>query len=359
MAKLLSVFIVISFFLTVSCDNNTNAESDKEQLNDEADAVDENVEIPDEVDNETSDETAEETPDDFDVANPGYSVDFFFADMNMMGSPTAIIVGYIMKTAREDLDAEDEGPTHILDTCVIGEQAPREPKCTSKEDCAPEQECLPEEQDGKPIENSERCVTPNREPLDVGPIKIKGFAAGEQTFLYEPNDKVYKLNGEGDGSVDPSLVTYNQQYELYAENPTLDDLDPFSGEFFLGNKLELTSHTIVSDGGSGFPFIELDMMQPLTFKWTGNESGYVEMTITAMLNMNTSVSISCTVEDDGEFTVPPEYASQLIFGTGMMAQMASMFTMTRKSTSKLSGETVSSGKIGSDQVLLTNIRPKQ
>jgi len=107
------------------------------------------------------------------------------------------------------------------------------------------------------------------------------------------------------------------------------------------------------------PFIELDMTQPLTFKWTGNEGeGYLEMTITAMLNMDTSVSVSCTVADDGEFTVPAEYSSQLIFGTGMMAQMGSMFSITRKSKSPFSGDTISYGKFGSDQILFTNVRPK-
>ncbi|HNZ54897.1 MAG TPA: hypothetical protein PKN76_12235, partial [bacterium] len=105
---------------------------------------------------------------------------------------------------------------------------------------------------------------------------------------------------------------------------------------------------------------ELDMTQPLTFKWTGNEGeGYLEMTITAMLDMSNSVSVSCTVADDGEFTIPDEYASQLQFGTGMMAQMGSIFSITRKSKSPFSGDTISYGKFGSDQILFTNVRPKQ
>lgn len=359
MKKLLSVLVIISAICAVSCDNSTNKGSDNEQVIDENEISDEQ---PDETVDETVDEVVvdeNEVPDEFDPQDPGYTVEFFFVDMNMMGSPTAMIIGYIMKTAREDLKEVYEGPTYMIDTCVVGEEPPREPECQSKEDCAPEQECVPDyDNNGNPRPGTEHCATPDRESLDVGPVKIKGFASGEQTFLYEPGDQVYKLDGQGDGSVDPALITYSQKYELYAEDPTPEDLNPFNGEFFLGNKLELTSHAVVSDGGGGFPFIELDMTQPLTFKWTGNEGGYIEMTITAMLDMNTSVSVSCTVEDDGEFTIPAEYASQLQFGTGMLAQMGSMFTMTRKSTAELKGETISTGKIGSDQIVLTNVRPK-
>lgn len=358
MKKINLIMVVFAVFMFVACDGSTNTgkSKDNEPVVDEEEVADETVDET--VDEAVVDEN--EVPDEFDPSNPGYTVEFFFADINMMGSPTAMIAGYVMKTAREDLDEEYEGPTYMIDTCVMGEEPPREPECQSKEDCAEEQECVPDyDNSGNPVANSEHCATPDRESLDVGPIKIKGFASGEQTFLYEPNDQVYKLNGEGDGSVDPSLITYNQKYELYAEDPTPEDLNPFNGEFFLGNKLELTSHTVVSDGGGGFPFIELDMTQPLTFKWTGNEGdGYLEMTITAALDMNNSVSVSCTVADDGEFTIPAEYSSQLVFGTGMLAQMASMFSITRKSKAPFKGDTISYGKFGSDQIVLTNVRPK-
>lgn len=287
-----------------------------------------------------------------------YTVEFFFVDMSMMGNPMNVAIGYVMKTAREDL--EDDGEySGALDVCVMGEESPREPKCYSDEDCAPEQECVPSyDNDGKPVPNSEHCETPGRESLDVGPMKIKGFNGGEQIFLYEPGDKVYKLNGEGDGQIDPNLMAYNQEYELYAENPTPPDLNPFSGEFYLGNKLALTSHETMDDG-TGFPFIELDMSQPLTFTWTGNEgNGFIEMTVSAAANITSIVSVSCILEDDGEFTLPPELASQLVFGTGMMAQMASMITMTRHTEAPFAGDSISAGKISSEQMIMANIRPK-
>ena len=360
MKKLSFVFIFLSFCLFVSCDNSSNNKGDKESIIDD-EVTDEAV---DDTADETVDETAEidnETPDEFNPEDPGYSVNFNFVDMNAMGSPTAMIVGYVMKTAREDLEATYEGPTYMLDTCVLGEEAPGEPECTVKEDCAEEQECVPDyDNSGNPVANSEHCATPDRESLDVGPIVIKGFESGEQTFKFEPNDSVYKLNGEGDGSVDPGLITYDVDYTLNADDPTPDDLDPFSATFHMQKKFDLTSHPVVPSD-SGFPYIELDLTQPMSFEWTANDpvNGYVELTITAMLNVNTSVSVSCTVVDDGEFTIPADFAANLQFGTGMMAQMGSILSMTRKVKSPMEGKTITTGSISSDQLFLVNVRPKQ
>lgn len=355
MKKLNLILVTVLFFLFVACDNKSNIKSDDEPVVDN--------EVIDEQVDETVDETAEidnETPDEFNAENPGYSVEFFFADISMMGTPTAMIAGYVMKTAREDLEQNYEGPTYMLDTCVVGEEAPGEPECTSKEDCAEEQECVPDyDNQGKPVANSEHCATPDRESLDVGPIVIKGFESGEQTFLYEPNDQFYKLNGEGDGSVDPTLITYDVDYTLDAADPTPEDLDPFSAGFHMQKKFDLTSHTIVPSS-SGFPYIEIDLAQPMSFEWTANdpENGYVELTITAMKDASTSASVSCTVVDDGEFTIPAEFAVNLQFGTGLIPQMGSILNMTRKVKAPMNGKAITAGSIGSDQIFLVNVRPK-
>lgn len=354
------VFIILSFFLFTACDNSTNQKGDAELMTDDETEDEATDAAADEIADEVSD-IDNEVSDEFNPEDPGYSVEFFFADMNTMGSPMAMIAGYIMKTAREDLEETYEGPTYMLDTCVIGEEAPGEPECTSKEDCAPEQECVPDtDRDGKPVPNSEHCETPGRESLDVGPIKIKGFESGEQTFLYEPNDQVYKLNGEGDGSVDPALITYDVDYTLTAEDPTPEDLNPFTATFHMQKKFDLTSHTIVPSD-QGFPYIEVDMTQPLSFSWTENDpvNGYVELTVTAMKDVNNTVSVSCTVVDDGEFTIPAEFATNLQFGTGMLAQMGSMLSMTRKVKSPMTGDTISAGSISSEQIFLVNVRPAQ
>ena len=354
MKNLFSVFLLISFVFVFSCENTpvVSGDVDYDPVIDE-----DEMEIPDDKEiEETPDEEEEEEEKEFDPENPGYTVEFFFLDIAMMGEPTSMIIGYVMHTAREDLK-EEEVPviTQPLNTCVIGESAPRVPECNSDADCAPEQRCLPQERDGQPIENSERCVTPDRDSLDVGPIIVSGFAAGPQTFLYEPGDQVYKLNGQGDGSVDPSLVTYGVDYELFAENPTPADLDPFSGGFYLGGKLELTSHQVVQ--GDMFPAIQLKLNEPMTFTWTpSGMEGTVEINISAMANFN-AVSVSCLVEDNGEFTIPHEFASQLIFGESMFDMMGNMLTITRNSDAYISGDSISSGKIGSDQILLVNIQP--
>lgn len=360
MKKLSLIFVVLSFFLFVSCDISTNKKGDLENSIDD--------EVPDEADDETADEVVDEVveidnevPDEFNPEDPGYFVEFIFADMNTMGSPMAMIAGYIMKAAREDLEETYDGPTYMLDTCVVGEEAPGEPECTSKEDCAPEQECVPDtDRDGKPVPNSEHCATPDRESLDVGPVVIKGFESGEQTFKFEPNDKVYKLNGEGDGSVDPALITYDVDYTLNAADPTPVDLNPFSAGFHMQKKFELTSHTIVP-ASSGFPYIELDLAQPMSFSWTANDSenGYVELTVTAMLNADTSASVSCTVVDDGEFTIPEDFAVNLQFGTGLIAQVGSIISMTRKVKAPMNGEAITAGSISSEQIFLVSVRPKQ
>jgi hypothetical protein len=351
--KKFAFILMLVFVVVVSCENTTN---EKVEIDNDNVIEDDSKETPDES------EEVEETPDeegadedDYNPENPGYTVEFFFLDIAMMGEPSSMIIGYVMETAREDLKEEAEVVSQPINTCVMGESAPRVPECHSDADCAPEQRCLPEERDGQPIENSERCVTPDRDSLDVGPIVISGFAAGPQTFLYEQGDQVYKLNGQGDGSVDPSLVTYSTDYQLYAENPTPENLDPFSGEFYLGARLELTSHAVVQ--GDMMPAIELKLNEPMTFTWTPSGMyGTVELTINAMANFNT-VSISCLVEDNGEFTIPHELASQLVFGEGMMDMMGNMLTITRNSEAYISGDSISSGKIGSEQILLVNIKP--
>jgi hypothetical protein len=351
--KLFLIPFMFLFVFVVSCGDPAPAKEDLFPVVDEDETVDEEViETPDEP---AEEEDEEEVPKEFDPDNPGYTVDFVFLDMFMMGDPMNMIVGYVMKTAREDLKEEVSAVTQPLNTCVMGESAPRVPECTSHDDCAPEQECHPRtDNNGAPIANSERCITPDRESLDVGPIVISGFAAGQQTFLYEPGDQVYKLNGQGDGSVDPSLMTYSADYGLYAENPTPADLDTFSGEFYIGSKFELTSHQVVQ--GDMFPTIHLDVTQPMTFTWTpSGMEGTVEISITAAETVNSVKTVSCLVEDNGSFTIPFEFASQLIFGTGMMAQMANMLTMSRDNTSYISGDTVSAGKITLDQIVLVNI----
>lgn len=331
------------------------------------------VEEPDEAEMEADD--AEELPDaevpeeptadnnaEFDPEHPGYTVEFNIIDVDMMGQGQSMAIGYFMKTAREDLE---EGAVEdvTLDTCVMGESSPRVPSCTSKEDCAPEQECVPEYNDGQPIENSEHCETPNRASLDVGPVMISGFNGGPYPFAYEPGDQVYKLNGTGDGSIDRSIIAYNTEYEIAADSLIPDDLKSLSAKFTMPPALALIEPAMV-EGGMFGAAVEVDNTKPLTFKWESNGGkGYIDITITAAQSLANVVSVTCKVRDDGEFTVPDEFTSQLVFGGGgddmmsQMLQMMNMITMDRHSEAPITGEGISSGRVTSEQLVMANVIP--
>ena len=357
MKKLFLILSLFVLFFVVSCENSTNTKNDDEVLDETVDEIMDEVvdEVVDEVDEEVNDEDERE---EFDPENPGYAVEFFFMDMAMMGQPTAMIAGYVMKTAREDLKEEEEVDT-ALDTCVFGESIPSVPECETNEDCAPEQECVPDYDDsGNPKPGTEHCATPNRETLDIGPIVISGFEAGPQTFLFEPNDAVYKLDGQGDGSVDPALITYDVEYLLSAENPTPDDLNPFTGSYKMPIALQLTSHETVT--GQMGDAIVIDTTQPVKFEWTGNGgNGYVEITLTAAESISSTVSVSCKVIDDGEFEIPQEFTSQMVFGSGPMVSMMSMLIMTRHAEGSMAGESITSGSFFAEQMIMMNVTPPQ
>ncbi|MBQ4438419.1 hypothetical protein II898_06045 [bacterium] len=332
------------------------------------------VEEPDETPVEADD--AEETPDaevpeeptdnntEFDPEHPGYTVEFNIIDIDMMGQGQSMAIGYFMKTAREDLE-EGEAVDVTLDTCVMGESSPRVPSCTSKADCAPEQECVPEydNQSGQAIENSEHCETPNRASLDVGPVEIAGFNGGPYPFAYEPGDQVYKMNGTGDGSIDRSLIAYGVDYTIRGENMLPDDLNSLSATFRMPPALQLIEPA-ATEGGTFGAAIAIDNSKPLKFVWEGNGGqGYIDITITAAQSLANTVSVTCKVIDDGEFTVPEEFASQLVFGgggDGMMDQMLSMMNMVifdRHTESPITGDGISVGKVSSEQLIMANVMP--
>ena len=333
------------------------------------------VDEPDNEPEETADaDTAEETTDaevpeeptekeEFDPEHPGYTVEFNIIDIDMMGQGQSMAIGYFMKTAREDLE-EGEVVDVTLDTCVMGESSPRVPSCTSKEDCAPEQDCVPEtDSNGQVIENSEHCETLGRESLDVGPVMISGFNGGPYPFAFEPGDQVYKLNGTGDGSIDRSIIAYNTEYEIKADELIPDDLKSLSAKFMMPPALQIIEPA-ATEGGMFGAAIAIDNSKPLKFVWEGNGGqGYIDITITAAQSLSNTVSVTCKVIDDGEFTVPEEFASQLVFGgggDGMMGQMLAMMNMIifdRHAESPITGEGISVGRVSSEQLIMANVMP--
>lgn len=360
MKKIWLVLTIVCVFVLSSCgDSKTPTKVDE----------------PDNEPEETADaDSAEETPDaevpeeptdnkEFDPENPGYTVEFNIIDIEMMGQGQSMAIGYFMKTAREDLE-EDEAEDVTLDTCTFGESSPRVPKCTSNADCAPEQECVLEtDSNGQTIENSEHCATPNRASLDVGPVMISGFNGGPYRFAYEPGDQVYKLNGTGDGSIDRSIIAYNTEYEIAADDLIPEDLKSLSAKFTMPPALSLIEPAMV-EGGMFGAAVEVDNTKPLVFKWESNGGkGYIDITIMAAQSLANTVSVTCKVKDDGEFAVPEEFTSQLVFGgggDGMMDQMLgmmNMITMDRHSEAPITGNGISSGRVSSEQLVMISVVP--
>ena len=363
MKKFWLVLILACVFVLSSCGGPEAVEKTDEPEKEPEETTDSNSaeEAPD------ADAPAEEptdNPGEFDTENPGYTVEFNIIDIDMMGQGQSMAIGYFMKTAREDLE-ESEVADVTLDTCVMGESSPRVPSCHSKDDCAPEQECVPEydSQSGQAIENSEHCETPGRASLDVGPVEIAGFNGGPYPFAYEPGDQVYKMNGTGDGSIDRSLIAYGVDYTIRGENMLPDDLNSLSATFRMPPALQLIEPA-ATEGGMFGSAIAIDNSKPLKFVWVGNGgNGYIDITITAAQSLANTVSVTCKVIDDGEFTVPAEFASQLVFGgggDGMMDQMLAMMNMIifdRHTESPITGDGISVGRVSSEQLIMTNVMP--
>jgi hypothetical protein len=310
---------------------------EKNQIQDNDETTDTDIEYSDELNSSDNDN---EAPDnEFDPENPGYNIELNFIEMNLE-SKNNMVIGFVMKTAREDISSGKTEFPDNLDTCKIVKDTIYTPECGSDEDCALEQKCLPmEDYSGNPIANSERCVTPDRESMDVGPIKVSGFSSGTETFLFEKDDTVYKLNGEGDGSIEEDMIAYNSEYVVSANDPTPADLGSFSGRFNMGNELKLTSHT-VTDGK-----ININTTQPLKFSWTpGGKGGYIRINV-----FTADAEVECFVKDNGEFTIPDEFSSKLKYGNFYYENMLSM---SRSYESKISGENVTVGTISHEQMII-------
>lgn len=358
MKKFWLVLTLVCIFVLSSCGDSKSPKKvdDTDSAPDTSSDTDASAEEP----ADTASEDGEQG--EFNPENPGYTVEFNIIDIEMMGQGQSMAIGYFMKTAREDLEvSEVEDVT--LDTCVMGESSPRVPSCTSKDDCAPEQECVPEYNDGQPIENSEHCETPNRESLDVGPVMISGFNGGPYPFAFEPGDQVYKLNGTGDGSIDRSIIAYNTEYEIAADSLIPDDLKSLSAKFTMPPALSLIEPVMV-EGGMFGAAVEVDNTKPLVFKWESNGGkGYIDITIMAAQSLANTVSVTCKVKDDGEFTVPEEFTSQLVFGGGgdgimdQMLGMMNMITMDRHSEAPIKGDGISSGRVSSEQLVMISVIP--
>ncbi len=348
------LFLLIALFI-ISCDNSTqklDSSGDKDSISNDNDIVQTEKDF---VANENDSETTDADSSGFNIKDPGYTATFFIITMNMLGQDKAIVSGVVQKTAREDLETKTDDFSKIpIDSCIVEDAKTATPQCQSDADCAPEQKCVKKkDKDGKEIEGSDHCATPDRESLDIGPVEISGFTSGTQIFKYEPNDQVYKLNGTGDGSVDIALLKFNADYKLNAKNPTPKDLDSFSGETNMFPQLKLLSHK-THQSSMGMPAITFDLSKNIDLKWTKSSSENI-MKITVS---GTEKTLKCRVKDDGEFSIPQNLISQIKFGTGFQA-MANMLNLDRKKSFKITGKNITTGSFDSEEILLVNIELKK
>lgn len=361
----LTFALAIAFFATACGGNSTHTEepADSEPAND-SDQTEEPAETDEEPVEEPDDQPAENTtPENFNPENPGYFVEFIIADINMANQPQTLATGYFMKAAREDLNPHAGVDESTFDTCTFGESIENVPQCTSKADCAPEQDCVPsyDSQSGQAIANSEHCETPGRESLDVGPITVSGFNGGPYQFAYEPGDQAYKLNGTGDGTIPAEMIAYGVDYTISGENMLPDDLDSLSATFSMPPSFAILEPVPQPNASGGFgDIINVTPGQPLTIKWVGNNGlGYIDVNFMVMKSLMEQVAITCRMVDDGEFTVPAEFTSEMQLSQGDsgspfgdMLGMMNMITVNRHVEAPITGKGITAGTFSAEQMVL-------
>lgn len=279
--------------------------------------------------------------------NPGIGFDIMVSSMDMMGQKVGLGVGVITTATRESFhDTAEMGEGLMPDTCRIDTPpANAQPECASDADCAPEQSCLPEtNDDGSPIENSERCVT-EVEPLDIGAYTLSGFASGTKTFRYNAGQQgAYTENGAGDGQIDPSAIGYDTEYTLTGEGSAEHNLGAFTGSLTAPPAFEFLSPEPVVDPQMGMPFIQVYPSEGLTFQWRGSDNPQN----TLILNVSASdpfsgegASFTCLLRDDGEFMITAEQFAEI----GLDATKMSNFMIQQEVKGDICGEGVGFGKL--------------
>lgn len=333
-------------------DSEQEETSDAEPAEDPTDTEEEPAEQPDE----------NTTPENFNPENPGYFVEFMIIDVNMANQPQTMAIGYFMKAAREDLNPHSFDES-TLDTCTFGEAVESVPQCASKDDCAPEQDCVPEYDDnGNAYPNSEHCETLGRESLDVGPVMISGFNGGPYQFAFEPGDQAYKLNGTGDGSIPGDMIAYGVDYTISGENMLPEDLTSLSATFTMPPSFAISEPAPQTNTAGGFgDIINVTPGEPLTIKWAGNNGfGYIDVNFVVMKSLMEQVSITCRMIDDGEFTIPAEYTSEMQLSQGGdsgnpfgdMLGMMNIITVNRHVESPITGKGITAGSFSAEQMVL-------
>ncbi len=357
-------FLILLVWVTtlmwfVACSNSTNTSRNDASINTDATQADSSAQdvSVDQNTNEIAGATDtvldQKTTTDVGSVPNGYTVNFTIGNVFLLGQAVTLATGYVMKVAREDL--VPEGKEKITGKCEFFNAKPKPPKeCDRDKDCAPEQRCLPRtDARGNPISGSDHCVTPNRQPLDVGTIVISGFTSGSQQFKFEPNDKAYKLNGQGDGKIPPSMMAYDTDYTVTGpKSPKVPGLGQFTATGHMPAKLTLTSPKLQQ--GGMMPSIPIDPKGDLAIKWTAsNKNLLVSINVTGKTGY-----IACRVADTGSLTIPKDLISKMTFATGMMA-MQNTLEIIRHIKTPFSGDGVKAGTLDLEQRIVVTMTPKQ
>ena len=276
----------------------------------------------------------------FDPANPGIKVGINIMALEAMAQPVCVAAGMIEPAVREDVDRppEDEIP---LETCVdVPESAP---SCTSKADCYPEQDCVPStDREGKAIPNTEHCATARSALLNVGPIEATGFAAGPTTMSYNPGQSgLYTIPGSSDGTVDCSVLGYNQTYTFHGAGSADVGLGEFGVEFRMGPVLQIVSPSMTALP-SGVDGVVISATSDLVVSWSGSEPGaVVKISLSGATMGGESHTVACRTLDTGTFTIPGDKVRGIKFGV-----MAMLNQLIIERTNK--GEVLGSGVTAHD-----------
>jgi hypothetical protein len=279
------------------------------------------------------------------------SMSFTIGVALMMGQPAIFAAGAFMTTAREDLEPLPEPPAVPLETCEVT-SVTYTPTCSGPEDCAPEQQCLPQtDMDGKPIANSETCVTP-RSPLDVGPFTVAGFATGPKTMAYNAQQSGGYTTVGGDGTLPYADIAFDTTYTLEGPGDTAQGLGAFTGEVRLGPEIKLTEPAMTALP-IGFDGIQVSVSQDLVLRWTGADPGAeVTITLTGGTMNGESHTITCRTIDTGAFTIPAAMVQAASLGD--MAFL-NLLSFERGDRGSVSGSGITSHDIATLQTAVINV----
>jgi len=282
----------------------------------------------------------------------GYHFFFDLGAVLLMGQTTGLAVGGFMPTAREDLLPPRETPTP-LGECVEA-PAPPPPECVTSADCAPEQQCLPEtDADGKPVPNTEHCVTP-RSLMDVGPFTVSGFASGTLEFSYNAGQKgAYTTANPGDGQIPPDEIVYGGTYTITGTGDPSQGIGAFTGEVSMPPALALTEPAVVQLP-MGLPGIEVSVSQDLTITWSEPDPTH-EITVSLAGGGQGGKTIICRVQDTGSVTIPKSLVQAA--GLGNLAFL-NILTLERNRPGTASGEGLTFTRVTATQTLMYNVAKK-